>query len=121
MLVEAGEGFVEQQDLGLEHERAGQRHALLLATRELVGEARAIARKPDELEDGLDAALDLLGRQAAELEPEGEVLEHVHVGPERVALEHHSCRSLLGRRFGDVVAVDPDAAAGGRLEAAHHA
>ena len=36
MLVEAGEGLVEQQDLRLEHQRAGQRDALLLAARELV-------------------------------------------------------------------------------------
>ena len=40
MLVEAGEGLVEQQDLRLEHQRARQRHALLLSARELVDVAR---------------------------------------------------------------------------------
>ena len=35
--VERSEGFVEQQDFGLVGERAGQRHALLLAARKLIG------------------------------------------------------------------------------------
>ena len=35
--VERGEGLVEQDDLGVGGQGAGQRNALLLATRELVG------------------------------------------------------------------------------------
>ncbi|MNI68798.1 hypothetical protein D3C73_1245110 [compost metagenome] len=31
MLVEAGKGFVEKQDLRFKHQRSGERHALLLA------------------------------------------------------------------------------------------
>ena len=44
VLVEAGEGLVEEQDLRLEHERAGERDALLLAAGELVRHAARRSR-----------------------------------------------------------------------------
>jgi hypothetical protein len=46
VLVEAREGLVEEEYLGFEYERPGERHALLLPARELVGGAVAIARQP---------------------------------------------------------------------------
>ena len=62
VLVEAGEGLVEEQDLRLEHQRAGERDALLLAAGELVGHPLAVALEADLLERGLDAARDLVAR-----------------------------------------------------------
>ena len=40
---------------------------------------------------------------------------------QRVGLEHQIDRPLVGRRAGDVVAVEQDAAVAGRLEAGEHA
>ena len=37
--VEIGQRLVEQQDVGLDHERAGERHALLLPARQLARQA----------------------------------------------------------------------------------
>ena len=44
------ERLVEQQHLRLEHDGAGQRHALLLAARELVRLLRLVAREADQLQ-----------------------------------------------------------------------
>ena len=44
VLVEAGEGLVEEQDLRLEHEGAGERHPLLLAAGELMRHAAGRSR-----------------------------------------------------------------------------
>jgi hypothetical protein len=55
------------------------------------------------------------------LQPEGHVLLHRHVREQRVALEHHVHRPLVGRQRRQVLAVHPDLAAGGLLEAREHA
>ena len=101
-------GSSRSRIFGSSTRRAGQRHPLLLAAGELVGHALAVAGEADLLEHGLDPAADLVPGQAAELQAEGEVLEDVHVGPERVALEDHAGRALLGREAGHVLAVDGD-------------
>ena len=48
--VERGERLVEQQHLGLEHERASERDPLRLAAGELVRAARLVAGEPHALE-----------------------------------------------------------------------
>ena len=55
--VERRQRFVQQQHLRLDGERAGERHALLLAARELEGIAPAELRQLDELQHLLDAAV----------------------------------------------------------------
>ena len=44
--IERGERLVEQQQLGLQHQGAGKRHALLLAARKGCGRALARGRVP---------------------------------------------------------------------------
>src|SRR3990167_1737998 len=60
--VEVGQGLVEQQHLGLQHQRTGQGHALLLAAREFTGQAVVIAHQAHAAQrlHGLGACL-LLG------------------------------------------------------------
>ena len=59
--VEGAERLVEQEDLRLVHERAGERDALLLAARELARLALLHALEVDELQD--------LAHPAGELRP----------------------------------------------------
>jgi hypothetical protein len=59
LLVERAERFVEQQQLGPLGERAGQRHALALAARELVRLAAGEFLELDQLEHLGDARLAL--------------------------------------------------------------
>ena len=58
--VERPEGLVEQQHLGLDRERPGERHALALAAGELARVAVREALELDQLEQLLDPILDLL-------------------------------------------------------------
>ena len=54
LLVERAERLVEQDQLRLEHERAGERHALLLSAGELRRPARAEAAELDHVERRFD-------------------------------------------------------------------
>ncbi len=53
-LVERPQGLVQQQHLGLAHQRTGQRHALALAAGQLVGAAPAETLQLDHRQHGLD-------------------------------------------------------------------
>ena len=68
----------------------------------------------------LDAARDLVLREALEPQPERHVLVHRHVRVERVVLEHHRHVAVLRRDVVDHLAVDRDLAAGDVLEAGDH-
>jgi hypothetical protein len=59
--------------------------------------------------------------QAFALQAEGDVLPHREVREQRVALEHHVDRPLVGRQVRPGPAVQHDAARGRRLEARQHA
>src|SRR3546814_13835662 len=67
----------------------------------------------------------LFARPLAQLQAEGDVLEHRHVRPDRVALEDHRHAAALGRqdarRRGQDLPVDLDRAFGRRHEAGDHA
>jgi hypothetical protein len=101
--VERGERLVHQQYLGLEDQGPGDGHALLLAAGELARVLLLVAVQREEGEEFRDLFLDGPVRDLAEPQPEGEVLEHGHVRPEVVALEHHGRRPLLGRQLRDVL------------------
>ena len=83
--VEAGERLVEQQHLRLEHERAGQRHALGLAPRERPRPLISERRDAEPLEPAPDAPAALV-RGAAESKAERQVLGH----------DYGSCRPGAG-------------------------
>ena len=63
--VQRAEGLVEQQHLGRDRQRTRQRHPLALAAGELVGEAFAQAVELDQLEQLVDAPVDLFALSAA--------------------------------------------------------
>ncbi len=116
--VEIGQRLVEQQDVGLDHQRAGERNALLLAAGQLARIAGFEPREIHQRQRLLDLAARLGGRDFPDLEAEHDVLEHVLVRPDRVVLEHHAHAARFrrhhrtGRR--QEPAVDLDGAAVGR-------
>ena len=67
------------------------------------------------------AAADLGLGVAPVAQAEGHVLEHRHVGVERVVLEDHRDVAVLGLELVDQALADPDLAAGDLLEAGDHA
>ncbi len=101
-------------------QRAGQRHALLLAAGELV---RLSLFQPIELDQRhhLGHALgDVRARHAGALQAEGDVVAHVKMRKQRVVLEHHVDGTLVRQVLRDVVAIQENAALVRRLEAGEH-
>jgi hypothetical protein len=115
------EGLVEQQQLWPLHQCARQRHALPLATGELVRLALGELAQPHDAEDLLHPRGDLGLRELLLLQAESDVLFHRHVGEQRIGLEHHVHGPLVGRNACHVLAIQMDAAAAGFLETGHHA
>ena len=119
--VERGQGLVEQQQLRPGRERAGQRHALLLAAGDLVGIAVGEGAELHDVQHGGDALARLRGGRLGDLEPEGDVARHRHVGEQRVVLEHHADAPRARRQVRDVAPRDADRARTRALEAGDHA
>jgi hypothetical protein len=108
--VEIGQGLVEQQEPRLDDQRAGQRHALLLAARQL---ARQAVLEPDKLhllEHLAHAALALGLAAFAKEQAIADVLRHVEMGKQGVVLEDDAEVALAGRRCEDADAVGADVA-----------
>ena len=121
LLVERAERLVEQQHLGLLDQRAGQGNPLALPAGELVRPTLGEGRELHQVEHGGDPVGDLGLGKTIPLQAVGDVLLHGHVGEERVGLEHHVDRPLIGRQAAHILAIDEDAPRGRRLEAGQHA
>jgi hypothetical protein len=114
--VEVRQRLVEQQDRGLEHERARDRDPLLLAARELGRQAVVVAFESDGGERLASPAVGVDGLAARHDEPVPDVLEHRHVREQRVALEHHRHVALGRADVGHVAPADQDASRRRQLE-----
>ena len=95
LLVERAERLVHQEHARPEDERPGQRHALLLAARELARQRSLVAGEPDQLERFADPAQDSGARRLAHLQGERDVVEDGQMREHRVALEDHAEVALL--------------------------
>src|ERR1700729_1809130 len=109
-LVERGQGFVEQQQLGTFHQRPRQCHPLPLAARQLMRLSWAEAPPLYYFQDLADLAADGIAPESLLLQAEADVLLHAHVREERVGLEHHVDRAFVRRDGAHVRAVDIDLA-----------
>ena len=79
--VEAGEPFVEQQQVGIERERARELEPLLVDVGELRGGERHLVAEPDAVEQRDCGGLGLRAGErvaAAEREADHHVLDHAH-------------------------------------------
>ena len=119
--VERPEGLVEEQHLGLDGERPGERHALALPARELGRVAIGESVEMDELQELLHPLVDLLLRPLADRQPEGDVVLHGHVLEGGVVLEHEADAAVLDRDVGGVAVGDHDSTPVGLLEPGDHA
>src|SRR6266540_532469 len=113
--------LVEQDELGVHGQRAGDRHALLLAAGQLRRHLVRLVLDADPGEQFVRPLLGLLPGLSADLDrPEADVVEHAHVGEQVELLEHHAhlgaepCQlAALARQR---AAVEPDRAAVDRLQ-----
>ena len=120
--VERGERLVEEQDLRVEGERAGERDALALSARALVHALVVVVHREAELvEQRARALAPHPGRDPGDLEWELDVLPDALVREEREVLKDHAGRAPVGGHLVDHPPVQPDLAAGGLLHAHQHA
>ena len=100
--VDRREGLVEQQHAGLDGERARQRHALPLPTRERAGSCAGPVAEAHALEPRARDPARLRARPPVTAQAERDVVESRHVRKEQLVLEHDGDGPLL-RRHGDAL------------------
>ena len=95
--VQIAQGFIEEDHLRFRHQGPGQGDALLLTAAEL--RCRPVLEPVElhEMKRLFDLPSDLLFGFVPGLEGVGHVVEHVHVGPDGVGLEHHAQPPFLRR------------------------
>src|SRR5437660_134550 len=96
--VEGGEGLVEEQEPRLGGQRPGQRDALGLPARQLLGFAGPELGETDPLQPFRRPGPGFGLGDAAAPEPEGDVLRRRQMGEADVALEEEAQRALLRAR-----------------------
>ena len=119
--IQVGQRFVHQEDLGLTHDGAAEGDALALAAGQCLGLAVEQVLDIQDAGGGFDAALDLILGGLAQLEAEGHVIIHRHVGVQGVVLENHGDVAVLGRNIIDQAVADVKLAVGNLFQAGNHA
>ena len=121
LFVQGTQGLVQQQQLRTLGQAAGQRHALLLAARELVRFAFGKRSELHQAQHTLDAFTDLGFGQAFTPQSKRNVVPHTQVRKQCIRLKHHVDGPLVGRHRGDVHAIEKHGAGAGRFKAGEHA
>ena len=119
-LVEGAERLVEQQDRRPHHQRAGQRHPLLLAAGQLRGHPPGIVGELHQLQRRGDARRLALAADMPRLEPKGDVFGDIHVREQRVVLKQHADVAAMRRDPGDRPIVEKDLAGAGLDQTGDH-
>ena len=88
--VEGGERLVEEPDVGLDRQRAGDADALLLPARELAREVALAALQPDQPDHLAGARLAPAALEPLHLERERHIVQHGPVRQQPEMLEHHA-------------------------------
>ena len=115
--VQCAQRLVQQQDLRLVDQAAGDGHTLLLTAGHLADAAALKAFQAHDFQHIAHLAADGLFVHLFQPQAEGHVLEHVQVREQRILLEHRVHRALVGRHTGDILALEQNFA-GIRLQKA---
>ena len=124
--VERRKRLVEEPDLGLGRQAAGNAHPLLLAARQFTRVEMLATAKADQVDHLAGAGLAGGPVHALDAEREGDVFQHVEVRQKREVLEHHAhamaaqLDQLGVRNRQQVLALELDLAEG-RLDQPRHA
>ena len=104
--IQIAERFIQQQDRRLDHQGAGQRHALLLAAGDLLHLALFIAAQIHLFQRGRHAPALFLSGYFARFQAKGDVFSDRQMRKERVILEYHANIPLVGRKRCDIPIVE---------------
>ena len=115
--IERGQRLIEQQHPRPWRDRARQSHALALPARELIDFPLLQSFDPGKRDEFLNPRIALRSAQSADFQAVADVVGDVHVGKQRIGLEHHADVAPLDRDLGHVLAVEAHAPARiGRLQ-----
>ncbi len=126
MLVEVAGGLVEQYQLRTVDQRAGDRHPLALAAGQLGRLVRQAMPQPDPLQQLGRPLAGFRDRRAADQQRHADVLQGGELRQQVVKLVDEAQRAVAQQPAGRLVqrreflAGEPDAAGGGRVQAAEH-
>ncbi|MNV44420.1 hypothetical protein D3C71_1361790 [compost metagenome] len=118
--VQVGQRLVKQQHGGLQRQRPGQGHALLLPPRKFMGPAQVQALQAHGVEHGAGLVAHLRRAQVQPVQAVAHVVDHVQVREQCIALEHQAHIALRRAKGCHVLPVDEDAACSGRFEPGNH-
>ena len=122
--VEIARGLIGEDDRGIVDKRQAHRHALLLATRQLLRSLEALGLQANGLQQAFGARPPLLRRHPGQQHGEFEILDGREAGDEIEELEHEAnlaqaIKLELALGHGrDILAIDPDFAAARPVHAA---
>ena len=114
--IEVGQGLVHQAHLGLRHQRAAQRHTLLLPARKLRGPAVQQGGQAQQVCGFLKALCRLGLGHLAHRQAKLDVVGHGKVRKQRIVLKHHGHAALRRRQMGDILAINQHLPRGGCFE-----
>ena len=120
LLVQCAERFVHQDQRGLKHQRPGQGHALLLATRKLRGLSIAHRFKADTAKGALDLFACCVTLNPAIAQRESHVFRHRHMRKKRIVLKHETDVALFRRQLFHRFAIKQDMAKRRAFKPAEH-
>jgi len=108
--IEIRERLIEEEDARFFHQRARQRHALLLPPGELPNPALQQLPNLQRFRHPLHAGIDFLLRALGELQRKGKIAVDIHVRIKGIVLKHHRHLALVRRPGGDVVVLQQNLA-----------
>ncbi|KAG1255290.1 hypothetical protein G6F65_016700 [Rhizopus arrhizus] len=118
--VQAGQRFVEQEQVGVAHHRAADGHALALSARQLIGLAVQHRFHAQQAGGAVHARAHFGHRHLLHAQRKADVLAHGHVRIQRDALEHHGHVAPVGRHLVHAPVGDADLTARGRVQPGDH-
>ncbi|MCY1541204.1 hypothetical protein D9M68_768820 [compost metagenome] len=121
LVVQVHQRLVQQHQGRVLGQRAGQRHALLLATRKLGRQAVQKDVDVQALSELPHLGVDRGARQAAQLQRRGDVVGHRHRGVVDELLVDHGHVAFAHRHTGHVDAVHQHPAGAGHVQPGHEA
>src|SRR5205823_4796717 len=119
--VHGAERLVEQEHARFGRERAGNGDALPLPSGKLVRVASFQFLEAEQLEQFVNARLDVGPLPFLDLEAKGDVLEYIHVFEQRVILKDKADVALLDGELVDALAANEDVSLGRHFQAGNHA
>ena len=120
-LVQCAQGLVQQQHLGLLDQRPRERDPLPLPSGELIGASFSESFQLDEREGARDHLVELCLGKLLPAQTVGQVLPHVQMRKDGVALKHHVHRPAIRRHRRHRLSVDEHFSFRRRLESREYA